>query len=157
MFHFSNIPSISNLTKRYLSGSTNAISNLALNVGAVLKNNISDIFHVNTKEELCDEIRKQWLWYQNETIPEDFYLLTETSKNIQSRQPSYWEQALEKCELNPVDKNPSKYKRSDHYWNKIGEILDEDGSLKYPQLFSLVKCILSLSHGNSSPEKRVFR
>ena len=96
MFHFSNIPSISNLKKKKLSGSTNAISNLALNVGAVLKNNISDIFHVNTKEELCDEIRKQWLWYQNETIPEDFYLLTETSKNIQSRQPSYWEQALEK-------------------------------------------------------------
>ena len=57
---------------------------------------------------------------------------------------------MEKCEL---DKNPSKYKRIDHYWNKIGKILDEDRSLKYPQLFSLVKCILSLSHGNSSPER----
>ena len=69
--------------KRNLSGSTNAISNLALNVGAVLKNNISDISHVNTKEELCDEIRKQWLWYQNETTPEDFYLLTENfSKQV---------------------------------------------------------------------------
>ena len=46
--------------KKNLSGSTNAISNLALNVGAVLKNNISDISQVNTKEELCGEIRKQW-------------------------------------------------------------------------------------------------
>ena len=69
--------------KRNLSGSTNAISNLDLNVGAVLKNNISDISHVNKKEELCDEIRKQWLWYQNETTPEDFYLLSENfSKQV---------------------------------------------------------------------------
>ena len=139
--------------KRNLSGSTNAISNLALIEGAALKNNISDIFHVNTKKELCDKIRKLWLWYQNETIPVDLYLLTETSQNSQSRQPSYREQALEKCELNPVDRNPSKYKRIDHYWNKIGDILDEDGSLKYTQLFSPVKCILSFSHSNSSPER----
>ena len=33
------------------------------------------------------------------------------------------------------------------YWKRIGQITDENGSLKYPQLAALVKCILPLSHG----------
>ena len=32
-------------------------------------------------------------------------------------------------------------------------ILNENGKPKYPQLFSLAKSILSLSHGNVVPEK----
>ena len=30
---------------------------------------------------------------------------------------------------------------------------DENGQLKYLQLFALVKCVLSISHGNSIPEQ----
>ena len=30
---------------------------------------------------------------------------------------------------------------------------DEKGQLKYPQLLALVKCVLSISHGNSIPEQ----
>ena len=29
---------------------------------------------------------------------------------------------------------------------------DENGQLKYPQLFALVKCVLPISHGNRIPE-----
>ena len=31
--------------------------------------------------------------------------------------------------------------------------MDDRGSLKYVQLFALFKCLLSLSHGNSTPER----
>ena len=41
----------------------------------------------------------------------------------------------------------------DTYWKVIGNLRDDKGTLKYPQLFSLVKSVLSLSHGNSTPER----
>ena len=43
-------------------------------------------------------------------------------------------------------------KRIDDYWCQIGQLKDEQVRKKYPQLFALVKCVLSLSHGNSVPE-----
>ena len=43
-------------------------------------------------------------------------------------------------------------KRIDNYWCQIGQLKDKQGRKKYPQLFALVKCVLSLSHGNSAPE-----
>ena len=33
----------------------------------------------------------------------------------------------------------------------MGKIRDDQGSLTYFQLFALVKCVLSLSYGNSTP------
>ena len=44
-------------------------------------------------------------------------------------------------------------KRIDEYWKSVGKMKDESGQLKYPQLFALVKCVLSISHGNSIPER----
>ena len=35
----------------------------------------------------------------------------------------------------------------------MGKILDGNDSMKYPQLFPLVKCVLSLSYGNSVPKR----
>ena len=35
----------------------------------------------------------------------------------------------------------------------VGTVCDEAGNLKFPQLLALVKCVLFLSHGNSSPER----
>ena len=43
-------------------------------------------------------------------------------------------------------------KRTDDYWRQSGKLKDEQGRKKYPQLFALVNCGLSLSHGNSAPE-----
>ena len=101
-----------------------------------------------------DKVRHQWCIYQLEEIPEHFYL-KQTDETPQSSrlQPSYWSHALELCGLAPINKKTSKYVRIDSYWGKVGKILDGNGNLKYPQLFQLAKCVLSLSHGNSVPER----
>ena len=52
------------------------------------------------------------------------------------------------------DKEERQMKRIDDYWCQIGQLKDEQGRKKYPQLFALVKCVFSLSHGNSAPENR---
>ena len=44
------------------------------------------------------------------------------------------------------------HKTIDHYWRQIGRLRDDKGALKYPQLFALVKWVLSVSHDNSTPE-----
>ena len=50
--------------------------------------------------------------------------------------------------------NLLKYcKRIDHYWRQIDGLRDDRGSLKYPELFALGKHVLSVSHGNSTPER----
>ena len=36
---------------------------------------------------------------------------------------------------------------------KVGGILKDDGTFKYARLFLLVKLLLSISHGNSVPER----
>ena len=41
----------------------------------------------------------------------------------------------------------------DKFWQKVGTMVDSDGALKYPQLFVLMKCLLSLSLGNALPER----
>ena len=37
--------------------------------------------------------------------------------------------------------------------DKFGRLRDDKGALKYPQLFALVKWVLSVSHDNSTPER----
>lgn len=46
-----------------------------------------------------------------------------------------------------------KFRRIDYFWRDVGAILDEDGRPKYPQLFALAKCVMTVSHGNSIPER----
>ena len=41
----------------------------------------------------------------------------------------------------------------DKIWQKVEIMVDSDGSLKYPQLFALMKYVLSLSHGHAVPER----
>ena len=41
----------------------------------------------------------------------------------------------------------------DKFWQKVGTMADSEGSLKYPQLFTLMKGVLSLSRGNAVPER----
>ena len=47
----------------------------------------------------------------------------------------------------------STYKRIDAYWFCVQAIVDKCGKKKYSTLWSLVKCLLSLSHGNADPER----
>ena len=71
------------------------------------------------------------------------------------QQDSYWPRASEECGIDaePVKPTWSKYRRIDEFWGKVEELDDHFGAKKYPQLVTLVKCVLSLSHGNTTPER----
>ena len=144
--------------KRNSPGSLNAISNLAIKITSVLNNNncLDKVFGVKgaTKESLVDQIRDQWRFFQNEEIKEEWYKFNEEEANasVARNVDSYWKRAEEMC---GIESEPPKriMKRIDEFWAKIGSLVDEKGSKKYSQLVALVKCVLSLSHGNSTPER----
>ena len=66
---------------------------------------------------------------------------------------SYWLYALEYCSLEPDEVIPSQFRPIDHHWRSIGAILNDDGKLKYVQLYQLAKCVLYVSRGNAVPER----
>ena len=92
--------------------------------------------------------------YQNEIIPDKWY------KNLKESSQSSCSSKNQNCYFKEVEsefglesQNLLKYyKRIDHYWRLIGRLREDKGALKYPQLFDLVKCVLLVSHGNSTPE-----
>ena len=45
------------------------------------------------------------------------------------------------------------FKRIDFYSSKVCSLRCDDGNLKYPHLFPLVRCVSSLSHWTSVPER----
>ena len=65
----------------------------------------------------------------------------------------YWPYAFEVCGLEEDKEELFKYKRIDYYWRSVGFLACDDGQSKYVQLFALLICVLSLSHGNAVPEK----
>ena len=151
--------------KRNVHDATNAISNLTLSVASVVKERFSSVVDVSnstTVHELCDKIRDQWLRYQYEDLKAEWYKKDErdnineptTSKNL--HRFSYWQDALERSGLpqaNEYESFQSSYKRIDHYWLKIGQLIDENGARKYTQLTNLALTVCSLSHGNAAPER----
>ena len=144
--------------KRNNVGATSAVSNLALKFTRVVGNKRNNVFAVNgknTPETVCDMIRHQWMTYQNEDIPDSYFRLEENNKSTSGRiQYSYWEHALKCCHLTTNTTSvSSQYKRVDHYWHNVNNIVDSKGSKKYTQLFCLACCLFSLSHGISTPER----
>ena len=144
--------------KRQLPGATSAISNLALSICSVHKTCPQGVFLTKspvTREEVCEMVRNQWLVYQNEIIQKELYKNIEESSQSpcsSKNQNSYWKEV--ESEFNLESQNLLKYyNRIDHYWKQIGRLRNNKGALKYPQLFALVKCVLSVSHGNSTPER----
>ena len=74
-------------------------------------------------EEVYDKIRFQWVAYQLEYIPSDYYIksviITDTV-SVKKRN-YYWSYALELCDLSPpIEGLRSKYLRIDQYWKKVG-------------------------------------
>ena len=55
--------------------------------------------------------------------------------------------------MEPLSTTFEGYCGMDEIWQKVETMVDSDGSLKYPQLFALMKYVLSLSHGNAVPER----
>ena len=136
--------------------STNAISNLALKIGQCFTTALPRVFCLEQHEkveDLCDKVRNQWRLYQCES---EQNLLVEDKPDIDVPENrirgSYWEDAFKAFDLK-IPFNIPKQQRIDIYWRKVGAIEDESGKMKYPQLFRLVKCVLSISHGNSVPER----
>ena len=93
--------------------------------------------------------------YQIEEIPPSMFLAeNESSKRENLHQNSYWKYALAYCGLFVDEDRPkSKYVRVDTYWHAVGQMTNEEGVLKYSQLFAFAKAILLLSHGNVVPER----
>ena len=58
-------------------------------------------------------------------------------------QESYWDCAREHSVLYPKISVSTSHKHIDHYWSEVYKICDKGSIEKYPQLFSLVKCVLS--------------
>ena len=72
--------------KRNILGATNAISNLSLKITSALENRLRDWFEehgILPKEEVCHRIRNQWMIYQNEDIPERYYVKEQAVKKKQ--------------------------------------------------------------------------
>ena len=99
------------------------ISNLALSICSVHKTCLEDVFLTKlpvTPEEVCDMVRNQWLVYQNEIIPEEWYKnLEESSQSpCSSKNQNSYRKEVE-SEFGLESQNLLKYyKRIDHYWRQ---------------------------------------
>ena len=109
---------------------------------------------MESKHADVDGIRNQWHSSQNEEIPKDWYANQQAEKPTSSiHQESYWARAQEEYGLDSTLTSPACFVRIDHFWRRIGNLVDEFGAKKYHQLAKLAHCVLSLSHRNSTPER----
>ena len=93
--------------------------------------------------------------YQCESIPLEFFLKPESVSVTEPKLTpnSYWKAAFHAFGIQATKDETTNLERIDEYWKSVGKMKDENGQLKYLQLFALVKCVLSISHGNSIPEQ----
>lgn len=147
--------------KRHDCRSLSSVSRLALVIGGVLGGQLQKYFGVSVDqcvEDICDAIRLQWIRYQSEEIPREWTQrackAAAVPEGAKPSSDSYWSNVEESWIGNTTAvKEESSQVPIDEYWHKIGSLTNDDGSSKYPQLFALVKCCLSLSHGNATPER----
>jgi hypothetical protein len=85
--------------------------------------------HLLTNEEV-DRVGAEWRIYQMADIPDDWFKkIIDSSNNA--------------IEYVPIDK----------YWHQVLSTVTSTGVPQYLVLIKLVKCLLSLSHGNSDVER----
>ena len=140
--------------KRNAPASLTAVSKLTFVIADVLQSPVLDnilpkVFHTQPTlktEDICDLARSQWQLYQTECVPEEFYVEHVGESNKGKMQNSYWRCVEEEFGLGITasDKEERQMKSIDDYWCQIGQLKDKRGRKKYPQLFALVKCVLSL-------------
>ena len=80
-------------------------------------------------------------------------LINKLKASSSTYQESYWAKAGEECRLDSTPISPACFVRIDHIWRRVENVVDEFGAKKYPQLAKHAQCVLSLSHGNSTPER----
>jgi hypothetical protein len=83
--------------------------------------------------EKSDSVVREWRKYQDEVIPETFFI---EDKGVKDDGTAY-----------------IKYKRVDYYWHRVMQMTDNRGDPKYPTLAAVVKMALSLSHGQADVER----
>ena len=121
----------------------------------VFGSKVTNVFNVSpdkTPPEVVDMVRHQWKMYQLMEISESIYLdkVRDDSGKVRSTSSgnNYWDYALECCGILSQSVKPEvKCVGLDDCWSSIGEMIDEDGVLKYQQLFCLAvaKAVLSIS------------
>ena len=119
---------------------------IALKITSVVESRLSDTFEVHgvlSMEEVCDRIWNQWMIYENNDIQESYYVKQHEVKKKAAVQEFYWDCALEQCGLRPKISVSSGHKWIDHYLSEVYKICNKNGIKKYPQLFLLVKCVLT--------------
>ena len=123
-------------------------------VTSVLENVLGSIFQMESKHAVVDAIRNQWQFFQNEEIPVEWYVNQQAEKSTSSRhQEPCWARAQEESGLDSIPTSPACFVRIDDFWRRNGNLVDGFGTKKYPQLPKLAQCVLSLSRGNSTPER----
>ena len=145
-----------NPQKRNSQTTMSSICNLALKIVKVFCSRSSLVLNVcpdKSLDDIADIIRNQWRIYQAEAIPESMYFC-QTSKT-KPVNVSYWNYYLKYCGIfsDSTDNSQSNHIRIDDLRKSVGSMMNDDGNLKYPQLFALPKALLSISHGNVVPER----
>ena len=143
--------------KRHDPAALNSISNLAMAICRSLGDKFPKVFHLpsgTTKEDVVDQVRTQWRMYKAESIPEDWFKVCPKPQSSKKSSPKkqYLSEAYKLCGLE-VKETESCYHRINHYWCKYGAAVNENGNKKFLQLFAMVQCVLSVSHGNAFPER----
>ena len=129
---------------------------LTVDVSEVLgKKALQQIFHFKadqTKFDLIDQVKREFLQYQLDEIPVEYYQKAESSENVGRKRPSYWKEAHSHSGIE-MQENETNQKPIDGYWRKVSLMTDEQRVLNYPTISSVVKSVLVLSHGNRDPER----
>ena len=98
-------------------------------------------------------VRQQWIRYQSEEIPTEWTEIHEEACKPTVEHDSYWSDVEKGWIGDSVSSDKPKQLPIDQYWHKVGTMKNDDRTPKYPQLLALVKCCLSLFHGNATPER----
>ena len=84
---------------------------------------------MESEHAVVDAIRNQCYFFQNEKIPEEWYVNQQAEKLTSSRhQESYWARAQEECRLDSTPTSPACIVRINHFWRKIRNLVDEFGA-----------------------------
>ena len=96
------------------------------------------MFHKIKTEDICDLVRSQWKLCQTKCLLEEFYFEHVEKSNEGRTQDSCWWRVEEEFGLGITasDEGERQMKRIDDYWCQIGQLKDEQGRKKYPQLFA---------------------
>ena len=144
------------LQKKYDKNALESITCIVQDITKALLQVLVNVFPKNTSpEEIRDTFRFEWRLYQTEEIKE--HCCCTTAAVSERKQASYWENAFLITGLENIsEKNAVSKTDIEKVAHHIGNLPDSSNTIKCPIFSSFMKCVLSLSHGNSAPESGFF-